>query len=220
MVLLLPIGIYYLKGKQIKQGLKYLLVVATTWLAFNLPVMIVSFDGWKYFYTFSFNRGLGDGSIYSVLGKLGIGQVYSNALYYALNIALFGTFIFLTIKSKQNLSLAQTAFFAMFCFTYFGKQYSMQYVLWLAPLAVITIASLPKRYLMPATYLYGSWQGLEILFRATYFQNWNTNVSSSRGLSVANPISDNFFGAFAIARYLLFIACTIVIANGIFRSKE
>lgn len=74
-VLLLPIGIYFLKGKQIRQGLKYPLVVAATWLAFNIPVMIVSFNGWKYFYTFSFNRGLGDGSIYSVLGKLGLGQV-------------------------------------------------------------------------------------------------------------------------------------------------
>lgn len=170
-VLLLPIGIFFLKGKQIKQGLKYLSVVAATWLAFNLPVMIVSFEGWKYFYTFSFNRGLGDGSIYSVLGKLGLGQAYSNPLYYALNIALFGTFIFLMLKSKQNLNLAQTAFFAMFCFTYLGKQYSMQYVLWLAPLAVITISSLPKKYVMPATYLYGAWQGIELVFRITYFQN-------------------------------------------------
>ena len=70
LVLLLPIGIYFLKGKQIKEGLKYLGITAATWLAFNLPVMIVSFDGWKYFYTFSFNRGLGDGSIYSVLESL------------------------------------------------------------------------------------------------------------------------------------------------------
>lgn len=105
-MLLLPIGIYFLKGKQIKRGLKYLIVVAAAWLAFNLPAMIISFDGWKYFYTFSFNLGLGDGSIYSVLGKLGLGQVYSNPLYYALNIALFGTFIFLLFKSKQNLSIA------------------------------------------------------------------------------------------------------------------
>lgn len=146
-VLLLPIGIYFLKGKQIKTGLKYLSVVAVTWLAFNLPVMFVSFDGWKYFYTFIFNRGLGDGSIYSVFGKLGLGHVYSNPLYYALNIALFGTYIFLLFKSKQNLSLAQTAFFAMFCFTYFGKQYSMQYVLWIAPLAVPAVTSLSKKML-------------------------------------------------------------------------
>lgn len=134
LVLLLPITIYFIKGKQIKDGLKYLFVVALTWLAFNLPVMVVSFDGWKYFYSFSFSRGLGDGSIYSVLGKIGIGQVYSNPLYYILNIALFGLLIFFLFKSKSNLSLAQTAFFTMFCFTYFGKQYSIQHILWLTPL--------------------------------------------------------------------------------------
>lgn len=204
LVLLLPIGIYFLKGKQIKNGLKYLGVAFCTWIAFNLPVMLISFDGWKYFYTFSFNRGLGDGSIYSVLAKLGLGQVYSNPLYYALNITLFGLLIFFLLKSKINLSLAQTTFFTMFCFTYFGKQYSMQYVLWLAPLAVLAIASLPKKYIMPATYIYGAWQGAELLFRITYFQNWVTNLSASRGTPVGNPVTDHVYASIAIARYATF----------------
>lgn len=208
-VLLLPIAIYFLKGKQIKSGLKHLGIVLASWLAFNLPVMLISFDGWKYFYTFSFNRGLGDGSIYSVLGKLGLGQVYSNPLYYVLNIALFGMLILFLFKSKINLSLAQTAFLTMFCFTYFGKQYSMQYVLWLAPLAVLTIASLPKKYIMPATYIYGAWQGIELLFRITYFQNWVTNLSASRGTPVGNPISDQLYGGIAITRYIFLFAFVI-----------
>jgi uncharacterized membrane protein len=202
-VLLLPIAIYFLKSKQIKSGLKYLGIVAASWFAFNLPVMLLSFDGWKYFYTFSFNRGLGDGSIYSVLGKLGLGQVYSNPLYYVLNVVLFGMLILFLFKSKKNLSLAQTAFFTMFCFTYFGKQYSMQYVLWLAPLAVLTIASLPRKYIMPATYIYGSWQGIDLLFRITYLQNWVTNLSASRGTPVGNPISDQLYGSIALSRYIL-----------------
>ncbi len=213
LVLLLPIGIYFLKGKQIKEGLKYLGITALTWLVFNLPVMVVSFDGWKYFYTFSFNRGLGDGSIYSVIGKLGLGQIYSNPLYYVLNIALFGAFILFLLKRKVNLSLAQTAFFTMFCFTYFGKQYSMQYVLWLAPIAVITIASLPKKYIMPATYIYGAWQGIELLFRITYFQNWVTNLSATRGNQVENPIADNLHGGTAIMRYLLIISFALVLSQ-------
>ncbi len=220
LVLLLPIAIYFLKGKQIKDGLKYLGFTAVTWLAFNLPVMIVSFDGWKYFYTFSFNRGLGDGSIYSVLGKLGLGQVYSNPLYYVLNIALFGAFIIFLLKSKVNLSLAQTAFFTMFCFTYFGKQYSMQYVLWLAPLAVLCIASLPKKYIMPATYLYGAWQGIELLFRITYFQNWVSNLSASRGTPVSNPISDGLFGFIAILRYIVLVIFVALSAGNLITRKQ
>jgi uncharacterized membrane protein len=219
LVLLLPIGIYFLKGRQIKLCLNYLSVTAVTWLVFNLPVMIVSFDGWKYFYTFSFNRGLGDGSIYSVIGKLGLGQVYSNPLYYALNISLFSLLILFILKSKTNPSLSQTAFFTMFCFTYFGKQYSMQYVLWLAPLAVITIASLPKKYILPTTYLFGAWQGIELLFRITYFQNWVTNLSASRGTPVLNPISDELFGFIAITRYIVVLIYAIYIF-AIFRKQQ
>lgn len=203
LVLLLPIGIFFLKGKQIKEGMKYLVISVITWLVFNLPVMIVSFDGWKYFYTFSFNRGLGDGSFYSVIGKLGLGQIYSSPLYYALNISLFSLLIFFILKSKTNLSLCQTSFFVMFCFTYFGKQYSMQYIIWLAPLAVLAIASLPKRNVLIATYLYGAWQGFELLFRITYFQNWVTNLSAARGTPVSNPVSDMLYGSLASARYVL-----------------
>ena len=219
-VLLLPIGIYFLRGKQVKEGVRYFGIVLATWIFFNLPVMVVSFDGWKYFYTFSFNRGLGDGSIYSVLGKLGLGQVYSNPLYYVLNIALFGAFIIFLIKSKVNLSLAETAFFTMFCFTYFGKQYSMQYVLWLAPLAVLCIASLPKKYIRSATYIYGAWQGVELLFRITYFQNWVTNLSASRGTPVPNPIPDGLFGFIAILRYLILGALVTFLIGNLMKSRS
>jgi uncharacterized membrane protein len=208
-VLLLPILIYFLREKQIKTGIKYFAGVIITWIVFNLPVALVSFDGWKYFYEFSFNRGLGDGSLYSVAGKIGLGQIYSNPLYYLLNITIFGLFVLFLLKNKINLSLAQTAFFTMFCFTYFGKQYSMQYVLWLAPLAVLAIASLPKKNIMTATYLYGAWQGAELLFRITYFQNWVSNLSAARGTPVANPVSDSLYGSLASFRYILVAAFVI-----------
>jgi uncharacterized membrane protein len=219
-VLVLPITIYFLRDKNLKQGAKYLFTVVGTWLAFNLPVMVISFDGWKYFYTFSFNRGLGDGSIYSVLGKLGIGNAYSNPLYYALNLGLFGALIFFSFKSKRNLGLTETAFFAMFCFTYFGKQYSMQYVLWLAPLAVILISKLPKKNIMTATYLYAAWQGFELLFRITYFQNWISNINASRGTPLVNPISDNLYGGLAAIRYLLMLAFSVYLYNATFRLES
>jgi uncharacterized membrane protein len=212
-ILLLPIGIYFLKGKQFKIGFRYFGIVLASWLAFNLPVMLISFDGWKYFYTFSFNRGLGDGSIYSVLGKLGLGQVYSNPLYYLLNLALFGLLVLFLIKSKTNPPLIQTAFLTMFCFTFFGKQYSMQYVLWLAPLAVLTITTLPRKYILPATYIYCAWQGVELLFRITYFQNWVTNLSASRGNRVLNPVSDEIYGTFALIRYLSIFILVLFVAK-------
>lgn len=212
-VLLLPIGIYFFKEKQFKEGLKYFAITAVAWLVFNLPVMILSFNGWKYFYTFSFSRGVGDGSIYSVIGKIGLGQIYTNPIYYVLNVALFGMLILFLLRSKQNFSISQTAFFAMFCFTYFGKQYSMQYVLWLAPLAVIAIASLPKKHIMSVSYIYGAWQGAELLFRITYFQNWLSNLNASRGTPVPNPISDGVFGFIAVIRYAILAIFVMVLVG-------
>lgn len=212
--LLLPIAIYFYREKAVKASLKYLISFLSTWLGFNLPVMLISFEGWKYFYQFSFSRGLGDGSIFSAVNKVTSGQIYSNPLYYGLNIALFLALIVFLFKCKLNLKLSQTAFLTMFCFTYFGKQYSMQYILWLAPLAVIMLASLPKKYLMPATYLYCAWQALELVFRITYFKNWLGNVLSSRGTPLPNPISDLTYGTLAITRYLIlgiFVTSVIVI---------
>lgn len=200
-VLLLPIGIYFLKSKQIRRGLNYIGISVATWAIFNIPVMLISYDGWKYFYTFSFSRGLGDGSIYSVLSKLGLGQVYSNPLYYGLNISIFGALIFFLVKQKKNLPISQSAFLTMFCFTYFGKQYSMQYVLWLAPLAVIAIHRLPRGRISQITYLYFAWQASELLFRITYFQNWISNINASRGTPLANPVSDQVYGIMGLLRY-------------------
>jgi uncharacterized membrane protein len=217
LVLLLPIGIYFLRGKQIKDGLRYFSITALTWLAFNLPVMVVSFDGWKYFYSFSFNRGLGDGSIYSVLGKLGVGQVYSNPIYYALNVSLFGALIFALLKSKSNLSLAHTAFFTMFCFTYFGKQYSMQYVLWLAPLAVLCIAKVQKPNEFLLTYAFVFWQLLEFAFRYSYFQNAMSKFYESKGTPLANPFADGTYGFYGLSRYAILTIFTILLLKHTFK---
>lgn len=218
LALLLPIGIYFLKGKQIKNGFKYLSTVISTWLAVNLPVMIISFDGWKYFYTFSFNRGLGDGSIFSILGKLGNDQGNSSQMYYVLNIAIFAFLIIYLLKSNRNLPLAQTAFFTMFCFTYFGKQYSMQYVLWLAPLAVISLSQLQKKYVIALSYTYILWQLCEILFRYSYFQNLMSKFYESKGTPLANPLTDTNYGIYGILRYCALVAFTFHIL--ILASKE
>lgn len=95
----------------------------------------------------------------------------------------------------------------------------MQYVLWLAPLAVFTIASLPKKYVMPATYIYGAWQAIELLFRITYFQNWVTNLSVSRGTHVTSPVSDDLYGGIALIRYFTLIAFSFYLAGMTLKTK-
>lgn len=220
-VLLLPITIFLLRNREIRSLGKYLPICLFSWLAFNLPVLIASPEGWKYFYTFSFSRGQGDGSIYSIIGKLGLGQIYSNPLYYTLNIGIFGLLVIFLVKNKTNIPLTHTAFFTMFCFTYFGKQYSMQYILWLAPLAVITLRNIEKsaeRINLLA--IFCIWQFFEICFRLTYFENMLTHVYQGKPEASYHTISDQLYGYVGIIRYLTAIFFVALCSVAILKNKK
>jgi uncharacterized membrane protein len=211
-VLLLPISIYMVRAKEFKEFIKYAAVTGISWLIFNLPVMLTSFEGWKFFYTFSFSRGMGDGSIYSVLMKLGLDFGFNNIVYYLLNGLLFGVVITLVIKNKDNLPVTTTAFLAMFAFTYFGKQYSMQYVIWLTPLAVLAMAQkAPKDKLILGSFI--TWQLLELAFRVSYFENLLTNVYEGKPEGVNHQLSDQLYGLIGIARYLAVFLFALQIAR-------
>jgi uncharacterized membrane protein len=211
-VLLLPIAIFMYKDKNIKEFTKYFSVTAVTWFSINLPVAILSFEGWKYFYTFSFHRILGEGSIYSIFYKFKLFSSIPNSTYLILNIMIFATLAIMLFKSKRNTSLSTSAYFTIFAFTIFGKQYSMQYILWLAPLAVIAISQISKRNKLSLTYLYILWQALEIGFRYSYFQNMVTNVYKAKGEMIMNAVSDTQYAVISSLRYGSIILFTIFLA--------
>lgn len=211
-VLLLPIAIFMYKDKNIKGYTKYIAITAITWLLINLPVMIISFEGWKYFYDFSFHRILGEGSFYSIFYKLGLFVTIPNLVYYILNISVFGILIAWIISSKVNVPLSTTAYFTIFAFTIFGKQYSMQYVLWLAPLAVIAMAALSRKSKLIFSYLYLAWQALELAFRYSYFQNMVTNIYKGKGQVILNAISDTQYALISTMRYASVMIFTISLA--------
>lgn len=222
-VLLLPIFINMMKSREFKQFIKYSGITVLSWLLFNLPVMIASFEGWKFFYTFSFSRGMGDGSIYSIFTKLGFDFGFSSNIYYLLNILMFGLIIILIVKNKDNLPLATTAFLTMFAFTYFGKQYSMQYVIWLTPLAVLAMAQkTTKGKLMLGSFL--TWQLFEFVFRLSYFENLLTNVYAGKPEGVNHQLSDQLYGLIGIARYLsVFLFALLIVrtnSTSIMRKNE
>lgn len=219
-VLLLPIFIYMVRAKEFKGFIKYTAVTGISWLIFNLPVMLTSFEGWKFFYTFSFSRGMGDGSIYSVLMKLGLDFGFNNNIYYLLNTFLFGIILILIIKYKDNLPISSTAYFMMFAFTYFGKQYSMQYVIWLTPLAVLAMArKAPKDKLILGSFLI--WQLFELAFRLSYFENLLTNVYIGKPEGLEHQLSNSTFGMIGLARYICaFIFTAIILKKTLFLSKQ
>lgn len=218
-VLLLPIAINLLRGKEYKTLNKYIGLTVLSWIVPNLPVMVSSLEGWKYFYTFSFGRGLGDGSIYSIFAKMKIGIDLGNIHYYSLNLLIFGILIGFLVKSKSNFSLGVSAFLTMFAFTYFGKQYSMQYVIWLTPLMIISINSLKKKSRKRTILAFIAWQATELLFRWAYFQNLLTNVYLSRGQEITNQVSDQVYGSISMIRYLTFLIAAGILVRELWKNQ-
>lgn len=202
-VLIIPISIYFLRNSMIRNLGRYLSVCAGVWLILNIPVMLYSFEGWKYFYQFSASRYLGDGSIYNILAKFGLKSEFPMYGYYCLNAIAFAYLIFFLLKNSSTVPLKQSAILSLIAFTYFGKQYSMQYVLWLAPLAVIAIQSMGKAQYTVLTRAYVFWQTGELAIHWGYFQN------------VDGLISDLTYALLATYRYSTLLAFVYLLARAI-----
>jgi uncharacterized membrane protein len=218
-VLLLPITINLIRGKKFRTLARYIGITFFSWLIVNLPVMVSSFDGWKYFYTFSFSRGLGDGSIYSIFTKMNTGIKLEGVHYYSLNLLIFGMLIAFLVTNRFNYSLSVSAFLTMFAFTYFGKQYSMQYVIWLTPLMIICMYSLRNTARNRVALAFIIWQATEILFRWAYFQNLLTNVYLSRGQELVNEVGDSTYGQIAIIRYIIFLLTLGILVRELWKNQ-
>ena len=108
------------------------------WLAVNLPVMLLAFDGWREFYVFSSTRGEDFGSPWYAASLLGWGTVPADRL----NLVASGLFLALCVGVGllgllRRASFAQLAFLVVAAFLLTNKVYSPQYVLWLVPLAAL-----------------------------------------------------------------------------------
>ena len=200
-VLLLPISIYFYRTKSLRALINYFGVSVGTWILINLPVVLKSPDGWLYFYKFSATRILGDGSFYNLFSKFGFKFQFPMAGYYLLNLVTFIILIVYLIKSKKNLSLIESAFFAVAAFTLFGKQYSMQYILWLLPLAVLAIAKVPKFRIPHILKYFIFWQAAELFFNYAYFKN------------MLKEISDFQYAIFGTLRYVTFVMFVYLLAK-------
>jgi uncharacterized membrane protein len=108
-----------------------------TWLAVNLPVMLVAFDGWKTFYVFSRSRGADLGSVWYALSNLGRPVPALNVVASGLMLVLFAGIAVITLRAPRRPRVAQVAFLVVAVFAIFNKVYSPQYVLWLIPLAAL-----------------------------------------------------------------------------------
>ena len=178
-IFLLPviIDIFY-RQRNLKGAIKYLAISLFTWLAINLPVALTTFDGWWYFYKLNIERVADWGSLWYALSALGLGLAnlnYLSILLLLVCISALGIFLF---ALDYIPSLAQVAFIVIATVTCVSKVYSPQYVLWLAPLALIAL--IDKRDL-PAFWI---WQVGEVIYHVAIWQHLATVTGASFGLPV------------------------------------
>ena len=178
-VFLLPVIIYiFYRQRNLKGAVKYLAISLFTWLAINLPVALTTFDGWWYFYKLNIERVADWGSLWYALSALGLGLAnlnYLSILLLLVCIAALGIFLFVLDYIP---TLAQIAFIVIATVTCVSKVYSPQYVLWLAPLALVAL--IDKRDL-PAFWI---WQVGEVIYHVAIWQHLATVTGASFGLPV------------------------------------
>jgi uncharacterized membrane protein len=219
-VLLFPIFFYLMRQKKVREFVEYFAITMGAWFLINLPFMLINFRGWSYFYEFSYKRGLGSASIFDVTTQAGFGVPSYNWLFYVLNVLLFGGLGFYFWKSKKIVPLTEGAYLTMFAFILFNKQYSMQYVIWLAALAVIALARLSQKRQLSMLYIYAIWQASELAFQYSFFQNILTTTYANTATPASPAISGQTYGMIGVVRYIFAIGFTLLLAKYLFDEKK
>ena len=212
-VVLLPVAVYYLRNKEIKEGIRYIGLTLGFLLAINLPFMLINFRGWSYFYEFSYKRPIGSASVFEIASVLGHPIPNTKILFYVFNLAALGLVLLYLTKSKKVISIAEGSFFTMFAFILFNKQYSMQYVIWLASLAVLAIGYLNKERQTKMLVIYGVWQISELVFQYSFFQNILTNTYAGTATPASPQVTSTDYGVAGVIRYTLAVAFTFALAH-------
>jgi hypothetical protein len=213
LVVLLPVAVYYLRNKKVKEGTRYIGLTLGFLLAINLPFMLINFRGWSYFYEFSYKRPIGSASVFEIASVLGHPLPNTKLLFYVFNLAALGLVLLYLTKSKKVISIAEGSFFTMFAFILFNKQYSMQYVIWLASLAVLAIGYLNKERQIKMLVIYGVWQISELVFQYSFFQNILTNTYAGTATPASPQVTSTDYGVAGVIRYSLAVLFTFALAH-------
>jgi len=212
-VLMLPIMIIFLRNKQIKLFIRYALTTAIAWTVINLPFVLINYEGWAYFYKFSAERGLGSASFFEITNIILPSITFSSIHFYILNTLALVAVTTYFVKLKSVPTLAATSFFVMFGFILFNKQYSMQYVIWLSALAVLTFSYLKREHKELLIYVYFLWQTLELAFQYSFFQKILTSTYANTATPMTVTVSNTAYGYIGVARYILAVIFALLLAK-------
>ena len=212
-VLMLPIMIIFLRNKQIKLFIRYALTTAIAWTVINLPFVLINYEGWAYFYKFSAERGLGSASFFEITNIILPSITFSSIHFYILNTLALVAVTTYFVRLKSVPTLAATSFFVMFGFILFNKQYSMQYVIWLSALAVLTFSYLKREHKELLIYVYILWQTLELAFQYSFFQKILTSTYANTATPMTITVSNTAYGYIGVARYILAVIFALLLAK-------
>jgi uncharacterized membrane protein len=216
LVLLFPILISCLREKKIRNFVNYFGYTMGAWVLINIPFALVNFRGWSYFYEFSYNRAIGSASVWDITSRINVPLSSSKLSFYILNLGIFALLGLYLAKSKVPVRLYESAFLTMFAFILFNKQYSMQYVIWLAALAVIAISRLSQKHQLSIIYFYVLWQATELAFQFGFFQNILTGMDPT---TTSPAVSNLTFGVIGAIRYVVAIGFTVLLAKYLYDEK-
>ena len=175
--LLIPIAFILWRDAKVKELVKYLAVLAATWIAINLPFALTTPTGWWRFYKLNLERGADWGSFWLALQQLGFSLTNLNYLSILLLLIALTTVALLLFELKYTPTLASGAFIVLASVMLASKVYSPQYVLWLTPLAVIALTN--KKDL----HAFWIWQATEMIYHVAIWQHIASVTGAKLGLA-------------------------------------
>jgi uncharacterized membrane protein len=175
--LLIPIAFILWRDAKVKELVKYLVVLAGTWIVINLPFALTTPTGWWRFYKLNLERGADWGSFWLALQQLGFSLTNLNYLSILLLLIALTTVALLLFELKYTPTLASVAFIVLASVMLASKVYSPQYVLWLTPLAVIALTN--KKDL----HAFWLWQATEVIYHVAIWQHIASVTGAKLGLA-------------------------------------
>ena len=174
--LLIPIAFILWRDAKLKELVKYVAVVAGTWIAMNAPFAFTTPTGWWRFFKLNLERGADWGSVWLALRQLGISLTNLNYLSILLLLIAVASVAIVLFELKYTPTLASVAFIVMAAVMVASKVYSPQFVLWLTPLAVIALTN--KKDL----HAFWLWQATEVIYHVAIWQHIATIEHAKFGL--------------------------------------
>ena len=174
--LLIPIAFILWRDTKLKELVKYVAVVAATWLAINAPFALTTPTGWWRFFKLNLERGADWGSIWLALQQLGLSLTNLNYLSILVLLIALTSVAIVLFELKYTPTLASVAFIVMAAVMIASKVYSPQFVLWLTPLAVIALTN--KKDL----HAFWLWQATEVIYHVAIWQHIASITGAQFGL--------------------------------------